>query len=84
MTPVQKELLDLLQSDVIPDIEEYMDELFETINAKKDTQDDRNALKEMQEMHAEFNEMIEEIKADEMDDEECIEILNEIKAMIEG
>jgi hypothetical protein len=78
MATIQDQLYKLIEDDVIPDIEEYIDELFEKIAAKKESAEDKEILKEMQEMHMEFNELLDEIKAGEIDDEEANELLEEI------
>lgn len=84
MTEIQQELHDMITQNILPDIEEYMNELFETIAAKKETEEDKNALREIQELHEEFKSMLEEIENDEIDDDECTEIFEEIKLMVEG
>lgn len=84
MTQIQKDLKDILENSVLPDIQDYLDELFETVAAKKDTQEDRTTIKEMQEMQQDFKDILLEIENNEIDDDECIEILEELKEMIES
>ena len=84
MTQIQKELKEIIEEAVLPDIEDYLDELFELVAAKKESDDDRKMIQEMQEMKQDFQEILQEIEDNEIDDDECIEILEEIKAMIEG
>jgi hypothetical protein len=84
MTQIQQALYDLISQSVLPDVEDYMDELFEIIAAKKETEEDKQALSEMQEMKDDFTLMLKELENDELDDEECLEIFEEIKSMIEA
>lgn len=83
MTQVQQNLKEIIENSVLPDIEEYLDELFEIVAVKKDTQDDRNTILQMQEMKQDFEGILREIEANEIDDEECIEILEELQEMFE-
>ncbi len=84
MTQTQQSLHDMITQNVLPDIEDYIDELFEIIAAKKETEEDKQALTEMQELKSEFISMLEEIESDDLDDEECIEIFEEIQKMVQG
>ncbi|KIM10839.1 MAG: hypothetical protein KU37_08940 [Sulfuricurvum sp. PC08-66] len=74
-------LVKLIQKEVLPEIEEYMDELFEIVASKEVTQEDKAELVEIQELHQEFKQMLVDLEADEIDEEECLEIIEEIKEM---
>lgn len=84
MTQIQKDLKEIIEGAVLPDIADYLDELFELVAAKKESEEDRKMIQEMQEMQQDFQEILQEIENNEIDDDECIDILEEIKAMIEG
>jgi len=78
-----KELKELIEKKVLPDVEDYIDELFEEIaKTKNASSQDQQTLKDMQEMQDEFNELLEEINNNTLEDDECQEILEEIKNMI--
>lgn len=83
MTQTEEKLLDLINNEVLPDIEEYIDVLFEKIASKNYTDEEKENLYEMQEMRDEFKEMITEINSGEMEEEECLEIIEEIHEMKE-
>ncbi len=74
----------LLNDEVLPDIEEYMDELFALIADKKATDEDKEELENMRELRKEFQVMLEELGSGEMDEEECLEIIEEVREMQEG
>ena len=77
-----EDLIELLQEDVIPEIEDVIDALFENVNDNKNaTPEDKQELKELQELRSEFTGMLEEVKNGEMDEDECAEIIEEIDAM---
>lgn len=75
---VQEKLLNLIHNEVLPDIEEYLDELFELVASKKADAGVKDEIKDMQEMKKDFQEMVEELENDEIDDDEAQEIIDEI------
>ena len=78
-------LIDLLQNDVIIEIEEYIDDLFEVIADNKHAGDEeKKQLKEVQELRDEFRVMLQDAQAGEIDEDECAEIIAEINEMREG
>lgn len=81
---IQKKLETLIKEDVLVEIEDYIDELFEVIAAKKDTAETKGELEGMKEMKEDFEAILEDIEKGELDDEEALEIYDEIIDMIEG
>jgi len=81
MTPTEDKLIKLIADEVLPDVEEYIDVLFEKIASKNYLDEDEKNLYEMQEMRDEFRDMLEEVKSGEMEEEECLEIMEEIHDM---
>jgi len=81
MTNVE-DLIDLLSNDIIPEIEDVIDGLFELINDSKTATDEvRQELEELQELKTDFKVMLEEAQAGEIDEEEAGEIIAEIDEM---
>ena len=78
---IQKELEDLIKNDVLIEIEDYIDELFEIIAAKKEDDDIKEELKHIQEMKKDFEDMLVDLANGEIDDEEAQEIIEEINDM---
>ena len=78
---IQEELKSLIEDDILFDIEDYIDELFEIVASKKDDERTKEELVVMQEMRDNFNEILDDLKSGEMDDEECKEIIEEINEM---
>ncbi|MFX4233948.1 hypothetical protein ACOL24_08865 [Aliarcobacter butzleri] len=79
---IQKELEKLIKDEVLIEIEDYIDNLFEIIASKKDDENIKEELKHMQEMKKDFEDMLEDLGNNEIDDEECKEIIEEIKEML--
>ncbi|APW65141.1 MULTISPECIES: hypothetical protein [Arcobacteraceae] len=78
---IQEELASLIKNDVLIEIEDYIDELFEIIAAKKEDERTKEELASMQEMRDDFNEMLKDLEENEIDDEEAKEIMEEINEM---
>ncbi len=78
---IQKELENLIKNDVLEEIEDYIDELFEIIASKKEDDNIKEELKQMQEMKKDFEDMLIDLANGEIDDEECKEIIEEINDM---
>ena len=83
MIRIEQRLANLIEQEVLPEIKEYIDELFEKIASKKDEDGDKSVLQEMQEMKKEFEDILLEIDSGEIEEEECIELYNEINEMRE-
>ncbi len=79
---IPKELEKLIKDEVLIEIEDYIDDLFEIIASKKDDENVKEELKHMQEMKKDFEDMLEDLGNNEIDDEECKEIIEEIKEML--
>jgi len=74
-----EKLKNLLTQEIIPDVEEAIDEMFAMIEkAKMASVADKEELQELQEMYAECKEMLEEISRGDMSEEEAKEILGEL------
>jgi hypothetical protein len=78
---IQKELEDLIKNEVLIEIEDYIDELFEIIASKKDDENTKEELTQMQEMKKDFEDMLVDLANGEIDDEEAQEIIEEINDM---
>ncbi|WP_198304752.1 hypothetical protein [Arcobacter vandammei] len=81
---IQKELEVLIKEEVLAEIEDYIDDIFEIIAAKKETLELKEELQHMQDMKKDFEEILKDLEAGEIDDEEAKEIYDEIIEMLEG
>jgi len=77
-----EKLKNFLNQEIIPDLEEAIDEMFSMIEkAKMASIADKEELQDLQEMHSECKDIVKEIEADEMEDDEAGEILAEFVEM---
>jgi uncharacterized protein (UPF0305 family) len=81
MTSADK-LKNLLEQEIIPDLEAAIDELFSAIDkAKMASIAQKEDLEEMREMRTECFAIVEELKRDELEDDEVEELLAELIEM---
>jgi Spy/CpxP family protein refolding chaperone len=74
-----EKLQNLLENEVIPDLEVAIDELFEAIDKAKNASSEQKAdLEEMRDMRTECYAIVEEIKRDELGEEEAKALLDEL------
>ena len=78
-----EELIKILNEEIIPEIENIIDEMCEEIADNKNaTDEDKAEFKEAQAMRKEFKEMAFEAETGEMDEDECAENLTECKEIL--
>ena len=84
MKRCEQRLQELIEDVVIPDIEEHVDDIFEEItNNKNASSETKIELDELHEMRTEFTQILEDIKNKELEKDECAELYEEIKQMID-
>jgi len=82
MNDIQK-LKALLENEVIPDLESVIDSIFQDIKEQGEVSlGEKEELDELQEMHKECREILVEIEANEMSQEEAKELLDELLEII--
>jgi len=79
-----EQLKHLIENELIPDVEDHVDELFEGIASAKDaTTDERTQLEDMQALRDEYKELLKELKSGDIDEEEAEQLYTELTAMRE-
>ncbi|MEA1919335.1 MAG: hypothetical protein U9N52_05795 [Campylobacterota bacterium] len=77
-----EQLEKMLTQEIAPDLEDYIDDLFEKIaDSKTATQEDKDELQQAQELREDFKEMYNDLQEGDMDEEECQEIIDELIEM---
>ena len=72
----------ILELEIIPDLEAAIDELFEEIDKTKNaTKEQKEDLEELREMRTECFAIVEELKRNELEEEEIDELLAEFMEM---
>ena len=73
----------LLENEIIPDLESVIDSIFQTIEKEKTVSlSEKEELEELQEMHRECREILIEIEAGEMEEDEAKELLEELVEIV--
>lgn len=79
------QLKHLIQNELIPDVEEHIDDIFESIASQKDaTIEERAQLEDMQALRDEYKDLLKEINSGEIDEEEAEQLYTELTSMREG
>ena len=82
---VQEELKQLLEKQVIPDVEDALDDIFEQISELKNADEaTKEEVQELQDFKADLKDIIKDIESGDISDEECQEIINDIKEAMQG
>ncbi|WP_353662112.1 hypothetical protein [Hydrogenimonas sp. SS33] len=78
------ELKELIELELLPDLEEAIDELFEAVADAKNADEEAKAeYAEMQELRAAFQALLNDLNEGELNEEECTELHDELEKMIE-
>ncbi|KFN40302.1 MAG: hypothetical protein JU82_03880 [Sulfuricurvum sp. MLSB] len=79
------QLKHLIQNELIPDVEEHIDDIFESIASQKDASpQERAQLEDMQALRDEYKELLSEINGGQIDEEEAEQLYTELTSMREG
>lgn len=79
------QLKHLIQNELIPDVEDHIDDLFEGIASSKDaTVQERAELEDMQALRDEYKELLKELNSGDIDEEEAEQLYTELTSMREG
>ncbi|WP_295056075.1 hypothetical protein [Sulfuricurvum sp.] len=79
------QLKHLIQNELIPDVEEHIDDIFESIASQKDaTVEERAQLEDMQALRDEYKELLTELNGGDIDEEEAEQLYTELTSMREG
>lgn len=84
MSYTQK-LEELLINEVIPDIDDALDEIFEQIADEKNANDEqKEEIEELREFKSDLKDLLDDIASGEIEDDECEEIYNDILEAQQG
>ena len=80
-----EKLEELLTKSVIPDLNERLDEIFEEIADNKEaTEDAKDEIEELREFKADLQDVLDDINSDDIDEEECKELIDDITEAQKG
>lgn len=74
MENIKEELQDLIEKDMIPEVELYLEDLMKLLENNEAKEDDMVAIKEMEDFLVELQNIIEAINQNKITDEEAAEV----------
>lgn len=83
MTEIKQNLKDIVEVTMIPEVEDYLEDLNKLIEENKATDDDMEAIRDMESFLVELHNIILVIEEDKLNDEEANEVYQNIMNMIE-
>lgn len=83
MSNIKEMLKDLVENTVIPEVEDYLEDLHELLESNTQTEDDMEAIKEMESFLVELQNVLAVIEEDKTDHSEYQRIYDYIMANIE-
>ena len=83
MTEIKQNLKDIVEVTMIPEVEDYLEDLNKLIEENKATNDDMEAIRDMESFLVELHNIILVIEEDKLNDEEANEVYQNIMNMIE-
>jgi CO dehydrogenase/acetyl-CoA synthase beta subunit len=83
MYNIKEELKKVITETMIPESEAFLEELHELLENKTATEDDMEAIKDMESFLVELQNILLAIENDTIDDEEGQEIFEKIQAMLD-
>ncbi len=82
MSNTQK-LKEMVQNELLPEVQNFIKKLSAIVETKG-TEEDREVLEETRELEETFETILEDIASGEMDEEEALDLLKELKKMNKG
>lgn len=83
MSEVKQNLKDIVEVTMIPEVEDYLDDLHKLLKEEKASEDDMDAIRDMESFLVELQNILLVIEEDKLDDEKASEVYHNILNMIE-
>ena len=83
MSNVKKELLEIVEQTVIPEVEDYLEDLYKLIKTNEAKEDDMDIIRDLESFLVELENIVLAINKDKMNDKEASEIYQRILNFIE-
>ena len=82
MSEVKQNLKDIVEETMIPEVEEYLEELHKLLEEEKAEEDDMNAIREMESFLVELQNIVLLVDENKITDEEAQDVHEKIMAML--
>lgn len=82
MSTIKDDLQDVVKNTMIPEVEAYLDDLMLLLEQNKATEDDMDAIKEMESFLVELENILLAIKENQMNDIQAAEVYDKIMDLL--
>ncbi|MDX9795623.1 MAG: hypothetical protein RBT24_02225 [Arcobacteraceae bacterium] len=82
MSEIKENLQDVVQNTMIPEVEAYLEDLMQLLEQQKATEDDMDAIKEMESFLVELQNILLAIDEDKMNEEQATEVYEKIMDLL--
>lgn len=82
MTQIKKDLLEVVENMMIPEVEAYIDDLHKIIEKKEQTEETMEEVRDMESFLVELQNIIYAVNEDKIDDEQAAEVYEKIQGLI--
>ncbi len=79
MEDIKEKLKDLVENVMIPEVEDYLEDLYKLLETNSQTEDDKDAIKEMESFLVELQNVLAVIEENKTEDSEYQRIYDYIK-----
>lgn len=83
MSEVKQNLKNIVEETMIPEVEEYLEDLHKLLEEEKASDDDMDAIREMESFLVELENILLVLKENKISDEEADQVYQNILRMIE-
>jgi hypothetical protein len=83
MSDIKKDLKEVVEKHVIPEVEDYLDDLHKLLEKKEETSEDILIIKEMESFLVELHNILAVIEQDELSDDAYEIVYNKIMRSVE-
>lgn len=82
MTDIKVDLKNLVENEVLPNVEAYIEDLHKLLENNTQTEEDMTIVKEMESFMVELQNIIEAIESDKINDEQSKEVYDNMMKLI--
>ena len=83
MSNIKEELKEVVEVTMLPEVEAYLEDLLKLLENNEATEDDMDAIKEMESFMVELQNIVEAINTNQMNEIQAIEVYEKIMDLLD-
>ena len=83
MSNIKNELKEVVEGTMLPEVEAYLEDLLKLLENNEATEDDIEAIKEMESFMVELQNIVESINTNQINDTQASEVYDKIMTLID-